>query len=169
MGRYRPPKPKRSAYITKGGADRMRKELEELWKVERPKVTQAVSDAAALGDRSENADYQYGKRRLRQIDSRVRFLTKRLEEVTNVEPVDRGDGKIYFGAWVQLEDEDGNEVEYRIVGPDESDAESRAISMDSPMGKALLGRAEGDEVTVRRPKGDAVFEVVGVRYPDAGK
>lgn len=164
MGRYRPPKQKASAYITPRGAKAMREELEELWKVERPKVTQAVTDAAALGDRSENADYQYGKRRLRQIDSRVRFLSKRLEALTIVEPRDHGDGKIYFAAWVTLEDEDGEEVEYRIVGPDESDVESNAISMDSPMGRALLGRSIGDEVTVKRPKGDATFEVVGIRY-----
>jgi len=142
----------------------MREELEELWKVERPKVTQAVSDAAALGDRSENADYHYGKKRLRAIDSRVRFLTKRLEEVTIVEPKNRGDGMIYFGAWVYLESEDGEQCEYRIVGPDESSVENNAISMDSPMGKALLGRREGDGVVVRRPRGDAYFEVVKVRY-----
>ncbi len=164
MGRYRPPKPKASAYITPEGAQRMREELEELWKVERPKVTQAVTDAAALGDRSENADYQYGKRRLRQIDSRVRFLTKRLEDVSIVEPTDHGDGKIYFAAWVTVADDDGAEVEYRIVGPDESSVEDNAISMDSPMGRALLGRSLGDEVTVKRPKGDAVFEVLAVRY-----
>jgi transcription elongation factor GreB len=142
----------------------MREELEQLWKVERPKVTQAVTEAAALGDRSENADYQYGKRRLRQIDSRVRFLTKRLEALTIVEPTDRGDGKIYFGAWVTLLDADDREVEYRIVGPDESSVENNAISMDSPMGKALLGRHVGDEAKVRRPKGEALFEIVGVRY-----
>lgn len=164
MGRYRPPKPKASAYITPTGAQLLREELEELWKVERPKVTQAVTDAAALGDRSENADYQYGKRRLRQIDSRVRFLTKRLEDVTIVQPKDHGDGKIYFAAWVTVVDENDREVEYRIVGPDESSASDRAISMDSPMGRALLGKKLGDEVTVKRPKDDAVFEVVGVRY-----
>jgi len=164
MGRYRPPKPKASAYITPEGAQRMREELEELWKVERPKVTQAVTDAAALGDRSENADYHYGKKRLRQIDSRVRFLTKRLEDVTIVEPKDHGDGKIYFAAWVTVVDEDDKEVEYRIVGPDESSVEDNAISMDSPMGRGLLGRRLGDDVTVKRPKGDAVFEVLAVRY-----
>lgn len=164
MGRYRPPKPKASAYITPEGAQRMRAELEELWKVERPKVTQAVHDAAALGDRSENADYHYGKKRLRQIDSRVRFLTKRLEDVTIVEPREHSDGKIYFSAWVTVCDDDDNEVEYRIVGPDESSVENNAISMDSPMGRALLGKRLGDDVTVKRPKGDAVFEVLAVRY-----
>jgi transcription elongation factor GreB len=164
MGRYRPPPPKRSAYITPEGAEEMRRELDELWRVERPKVTQAVSEAAALGDRSENADYIYGKKRLREIDRRMRFLTKRLDELQVVEARDRGDGKVYFGAWVTLENEDGEEVEYRVVGPDESDAKSNAISMDSPMGKALLGKEEGDEVIVRRPKGDGVFEIVAVRY-----
>ncbi len=164
MGRERPPQPKRSAYITPEGAQKMRAELEELWKVERPIVTQAVTDAAALGDRSENADYQYGKRRLRQIDSRVRFLAKRLEALTIVEPKEHPDSKIYFGAWILLEDEEGEEVEYRIVGPDESKAESKAISMDSPMGKALLGRRIGDEVTVKRPKDTASFEILAIRY-----
>lgn len=164
MGRYRPPAPKGSGYITTEGAKTLRRELEELWTVERPRVTQQVAEAAALGDRSENADYIYGKRRLRQIDSRVHFLTKRLDELTVVETEDRGDGKIYFGAWVTLEDQEGEKVEYRIVGPDESDAKTHAISMDSPMGKALLGKSEGDEVVVKRPRGDGVFEVVAVRY-----
>ena len=131
MSRYRPANPKASRYITPAGAQEMRRELEELWKVERPKVTQAVTDAAALGDRSENADYHYGKKRLRQIVSRIRFLSKRLEELTIVEPREHDDDKIYFGAWVLLADEEGQELEYRIVGPDESDVESNAISMDS--------------------------------------
>jgi len=164
MGRYRPPAPKRSAYITPAGAQAIRDEIDELWKVERPIVTQAVTDAAALGDRSENADYHYGKKRLRQIDSRVRFLSKRLDDLTIVQPREHDDGKVYFGAWVGLEDEEGEEVEYRIVGPDESSVESRAISMDSPMGKALLGRSIGDEVKVNRPKDTAVFEIVAIRY-----
>ncbi len=142
----------------------MREELEELWKVERPRVTQAVTDAAALGDRSENADYQYGKRRLRQIDSRVRFLTKRLEDLTIVEPKDHGDDKVYFAAWVTVVDEDDVSSEYRIVGPDESSASDNAISMDSPVGRALLGKSLGDEVTVKRPKDDAVYEIVAIRY-----
>ena len=164
MGRYRPPKPKGSAYITPEGAQTMRRELEELWKVERPRVTQAVTDAAALGDRSENADYQYGKRRLRQIDSRVRFLTKRLEDLTIVAPKTHQDDKVYFAAWVTIVDENNKSEEYRIVGPDESSASDNAISMDSPMGRALLGKSLGDEVTVRRPIGDAVFEITNVRY-----
>lgn len=164
MGRYRPPKPPQSPYITLAGAKEMKQELEELWKVERPRVTQQVSDAAALGDRSENADYIYGKKRLRQIDSRVRFLTKRLEEVNVVEPKDMGDDRVYFGAWVLLEDEEGHQHEYRVVGPDESNASENAISMDSPMGKALLRRSVGDEIVVKRPKGNASFEILSVRY-----
>lgn len=164
MSRTRVKRPKSSTYITADGAKRLSKELEDLWRVERPRVTQQVSEAAALGDRSENADYIYGKRRLRQIDSRVRFLTKRLEELTVVEPREDGVEIVYFGAWVLVADEDGTEVEYRVVGPDESDAASNAISMDSPMGKALLGKSVGDEVIVQRPKGRGVFEVLAVRY-----
>lgn len=162
--RYRPPSPKQSAYITREGAKRLRDEAEHLWRVERPRVTHEVSVAAALGDRSENADYIYGKRRLREIDSRLRFLSKRLDELTVVERILHKDNKVYFGAWVLLEDEEGEEQEYRIVGPDESDSKSRAISMDSPMGRALLGKSDGDDVRVKRPKGDGLFTIVGIRY-----
>lgn len=162
--RYRPPRPKQSTYITPEGAKRLREELDFLWREERPRVTQEVADAAAHGDRSENAEYIYGKKRLREIDRRLRYLGKRLDALTVVEPRERDDGKVYFGAWVTVEDEDGQEAEYRIVGPDEADARTRAISMDSPMGRALLGREDGDEVTVRRPKGTAVFVITGVRY-----
>lgn len=164
MGRYRPPQPKPSAYITPEGAQRIRDEIEELWKVERPIVTRAVTAAAALGDRSENADYHYGKKRLRQIDSRVRYLSKRLDDLVVVQPREHDDGRVYFGAWVLLEDPTGHEVEYRVVGPDESNVEANAISMDSPMGKALLGRSEGDEIKVKRPKDTATFEIVAIRY-----
>lgn len=164
MARYRPPQPKPSAYITPEGAQKIRDEIEELWKVERPIVTRAVTAAAALGDRSENADYHYGKKRLRQIDSRVRYLSKRLDDLVVVEPREHEDGRVYFGAWVTLENAEGEEVEYRVVGPDESDVESHAISMDSPMGKALLGRSAHDEVKVKRPKNTASFEIVAIRY-----
>jgi transcription elongation factor GreB len=161
--RDRKPRAPQSGYITAEGARRLRAELDHLWTVERPKVTQEVADAAAQGDRSENAEYIYGKRRLREIDRRVRFLSKRLDDLTVVEPSEQQGGRAYFGAWVTLEDEDGNEIEYRLVGPDEVDAKLRHISIDSPMGRALLGRAEGDEVTVVRPKGRAVFSIVRVR------
>jgi transcription elongation factor GreB len=162
--RDRKPRPPSSGYITPEGAARLRSELSELWTVERPRVTQEVSDAAAQGDRSENAEYIYGKRRLREIDSRVRFLSRRLDVLTVVEPTERSDGRVYFGAWVTVEDEDGTEAEYRLVGPDEADAKSGHISIDSPMGRALLGRSDGDGIRIVRPKGPAVFTIVGVRY-----
>ena len=154
----------KSHYITPEGFSKLQEELDFLWRVERPKVTEAVSKAAALGDRSENADYIYGKKRLREIDRRLRFLQKRTDELVVVDtPPDRPD-KVYFGAWVTLEDEEGEEVTYRVVGPDEFDASRGMISMDSPLGRALMGREEGDEVVVQRPKGDATFCVVGIRY-----
>lgn len=162
--RYRPPRPKSSAYITVEGAKKLREELEALWLVERPRVTQEVADAAAQGDRSENAEYIYGKKRLREIDSRVRFLTKRLDALTIVSEPPKVQTKVFFGAWVTLEDEDGNTVEYRIVGPDEFDLTRGFISMDAPVAKALLGKSEGDEVRIRRPKGDTDVVIVGVRY-----
>ena len=162
--RYRPPRPRRAAYITPQGAEKLKKELEFLWREERPKVTQSVAEAAAQGDRSENASYIYGKKRLREIDSRVRFLTKRLEELKIVDPTTRTDTKIFFRAYIRLEDEDEEEVVYRIVGPDESDAKRGHISLDSPMAKALMGKEEGDTVRVKRPKGVAVFEILEVSY-----
>jgi len=164
LSRKRTERPPRSRYITPAGQRKLQEEFDRLWIEERPRVTREVSEAAAQGDRSENAEYIYGKKRLREIDSRLEFLTKRLDELKVVVPEERSDGKVYFGAWVTLEDEAGDEVEYQIVGPDEFDVETRRISMDSPMGRALLGKSEGDEVTVSRPKGDAVFEIVAVRY-----
>ena len=164
MSRKPTARPPRTAVITPEGAERLREEYNRLWSVERPKVAHEVSEAAALGDRSENAEYIYGKRRLREIDSRLEFLNHRLEELRVIAPEDRGDGVVRFGAWVRLAGEDGQDVEYRLVGPDEFDVEAGRISMDSPLGKALLGKRQGDEVTVRRPKGEAVFEITGVRY-----
>ena len=142
----------------------MRAELDHLWKVERPKVTREVTIAAAHGDRSENAEYIYGKRRLREIDARVRYLAKRLDDLEIVQPPTDPPEKIFFGAWVTLEDEDGTEARYRLVGPDETDAENGCISIDSPIGRVLLGKEEGDEVTVRRPKGAANFSIAAVKY-----
>jgi len=162
--RDRKPVEKSSRYITAEGARRLREELEQLWTVERPRVTQEVADAAAQGDRSENAEYIYGKRRLREIDRRVRFLGKRLEEVTIVADAPTDHTRVFFGAWVSLEDEDGESSEWRIVGADESDVKTRAISIDSPVAKALMGRRVGDEVTVRVPKGEVVYTVIGIRY-----
>src|SRR4029079_10035520 len=117
------------------------------------RVTQAVSEAAAQGDRSENAEYTYGKKRLREIDRRVRFLRKRLDGMVVVDKPPSDPRKVFFGAWVTLEDDQGNEFEYRIVGPDEFDAEPRYISMDAPLGRALLRKAIDDEVKVEVPGG----------------
>lgn len=154
-----------SSYITAEGAKRLRDELERLWKVERPAVTQQVADAAALGDRSENAEYIYGKRRLREIDRRVRFLTKRLDELTVVTEAPKDPSRAFFSAWVTLEDEDGTTAEYRIVGPDET-GPNGWISVDSPVARAVLGKREGDEVMVRAPRGNVVYTVTAVRYAE---
>src|SRR3954452_1995300 len=126
--RDRPPRPQLSRYITPEGAKKLRAELDQLWTIERPRVTQEVADAAAQGDRSENAEYIYGKRRLREIDRRVRFLSKRLDDVTIVSESPSDPKRVFFGAWVTLENEDGEEVTYRIVGPDESDMDKGWIS-----------------------------------------
>lgn len=142
----------------------MRAEVKQLWEVERPRVTQAVSDAAKLGDRSENADYIYGKKRLREIDSRVRFLTKRLEEVTVVDRVPEDIEKVFFGAWVTIEDDEGNTRSYRIVGPDEFDVKAGLISMDSPVARALLGRRLDDEVGLKVGEKWVTYYIVDIRY-----
>ncbi len=157
---------KGSLYITAEGAERLRAELNRLLTVERPKVTSEVSAAAAMGDRSENAEYIYGKKRLREIDRRLYFLQKRLEKLTVVRPTDQKDAsKVYFGATVTLEnDEDGSSVTYQLVGPDETDLKTSRISVDSPVGKALMGKKSGDLVTVRRPKGEVDFTIMGIRY-----
>ncbi|HSN29595.1 MAG TPA: transcription elongation factor GreB [Kofleriaceae bacterium] len=151
-------------YITPEGAKKLRAELDHLWTVERPRVTQEVSDAAAQGDRSENAEYIYGKRRLREIDRRVRFLSKRLDDVVVVNEPPSDARRVFFGAYVTVEDDEGEQVEYRIVGPDESDVDKKWISMDAPVAKALMGKRLDDEVTVRRPKGEVVYTIVKIRY-----
>jgi len=153
-------------YITPEGAKKLRAELDQLWTVERPRVTQEVADAAAQGDRSENAEYIYGKRRLREIDRRVRFLSKRLDVVTVVTEPPTDPKRAFFGAWVTVEDEDGKEATYRIVGPDESDVDKRWISTEAPVAKALLGKRSGDEVTVRVPKGETTYTILAIRYTD---
>jgi transcription elongation factor GreB len=170
VSRYRPPTPPGSKYITPEGAKRLRDELDELWHHERPRVTQAVSEAAAQGDRSENAEYTYGKRRLHEIDRRVRFLRKRLEGMTIVDPQALGrrdPTRVYFGAWVQIEN--GNDAHraarwYRLVGPDEFDMAEDYISMDSPLGRSLLGKRIDDDVQVALPGGATTFAVVAVSY-----
>lgn len=164
MGRYRPPRRRGSKYITPEGEAALRAELHQLWKVERPQVTSAVHEAAKNGDRSENGDYIYGKKRLREIDSRVRFLNKRLEEVQVVDRAPDDTGKVYFGAWVTLEDEAGEEREWRIVGPDEFDVASGKLSMDSPMARALIGKALDDEIEVSSPTGASRYFITDIRY-----
>ena len=167
VSRYRPPTLPGSKYITPAGAKRLRDELEELWHHERPRVTQAVSEAAAQGDRSENAEYTYGKKRLHEIDRRVRFLRKRLEGMSIVDPTAaarRDANRVYFGAWVQIEDEAGERRWHRIVGPDEFDMSNDYISMDSPLGKSLLGKRLDDEVSVQLPAGMTTLAVVAIDY-----
>ena len=164
MGRNRLPQPKGSAYITPQGAQCLREELDQLWRVKRPQVTQAVSEAAAQGDRSENAEYIYGKKQLREIDRRIRFLQKRLDVLKIVDRPPTDISRVYFGAWVRLESESGDMAEYRIVGPDESDIDKGLISIDSPLARALLKKTMDDEVTVSLPRGQTVYTVLEVSY-----
>lgn len=164
MGRWRPPSPKGSTYITAAGFKRMKDEVTHLWKIERPQVTQVVHEAAKNGDRSENGDYIYGKRRLREIDSRVRFLSKRMEILTVVDRLPDDRSKVFFGAWVTLEDDDGNEKTYQIVGPDEFDVARQKLSMDSPLAKAMLGKRLDDEIVLKKPEGEDVFYISAIEY-----
>lgn len=164
MSRYRPPQPPSAKYITVEGEKALKAELHQLWKVERPQVTQSVSEAAALGDRSENAEYIYGKKRLREIDSRVRFLSKRLEEMTVVSEPPTNQAKIYFGATVTLEDEQQNSYKYKIVGPDELDPRKGHISIDAPLGRALLGKEVDSEIEIDSPQGRKLYFVLAIAY-----
>ncbi len=153
-----------SKYATPEGARRLRAELDELWLVERPAVTRAVAEAAAQGDRSENAEYIYGKRRLREIDRRVRFLRERLDgmKIVSEAPSDRS--RVFFGARVTIEDESGATRCHRIVGPDEFDREPGYVSMDSPLGRALLGKRVGDALEVELPGGTISIAVTAIDY-----
>ena len=155
----------RSRHITPEGFRKLQEEADHLWTVERPRVTREVQVAAAHGDRSENAEYIYGKKRLREIDARLRFLRKRIDEVVVVAPssVEHRD-RALFGAWVTLEDETGASVRYRLVGADEFDASRGWISVDSPVGRALLGRVVDEEVVVRRPRGPATYTLTAIAY-----
>ncbi|GKX50736.1 transcription elongation factor GreB [Budvicia aquatica] len=154
----------KSNYITRQGWQALDDELKYLWREERPIVTQAVSEAAAMGDRSENAEYIYGKRRLREIDRRVRFLTKRLEVLKIVDPNPQQEGKVFFGAWVKVENEDGEVNVFRLVGPDEFEPAKKWISIDSPVARALLGKKVDDEVSVQTPNGIATYWILDIRY-----
>lgn len=165
MSRYRPPSKPASPYITPEGRDKLMAELRYLHDTLRPDVTKALSAAAAEGDRSENAEYIYRKKQLREIDSRIRYLVKRLEVVKAVEQKPADLTRVFFGAWVELEEVATGTVErYRLVGSDEIDLDKGWISIDSPMARALIKKQEGEEVVVQRPKGAATFDIVRVQY-----
>ncbi len=164
MSRYRPPQKPGSKYITAEGEKILQAELQQLWRVERPVVTQSVSEAAAMGDRSENADYIYGKKRLREIDRRVRYLRKRLEEFTVVSKAPDDISKIYFGARVTLQGDDEKLLSYRLVGPDEIDPQRGYISIDAPLGRALLGKQIDSEIEIESPAGRQYFSVRAIEY-----
>ncbi len=158
------PLPRRAHLITPEGEQTLKDEYDFLWRKERPRVTQEVSDAAKQGDRSENAEYIYGKKRLRQIDGRLRFLKKRLELVTVVDRVPADPSRVYFGAWIELEDDDGEVSRYRIVGEDEIDLKRGYISVDAPLARGLMGKPVDDEVTVLLPKGETTYYILAVSY-----
>ena len=165
MGRNRLPSPKSSAYITPSGAQRLREELDYLWRVQRPQVTQAVSEAAAQGDRSENAEYIYGKKQLREIDRRIRFLQKRFDDLVIVDRAPEDTSRIFFGARVRLESDAGEVLEYRIVGADEFDLKQGQISIDSPLARALLKKSVDDEITVTVAHAQMTYTILEINYP----
>lgn len=165
MSRYRPSQPKSSAYITKPGYEALNLELKGLW-VKRREVTAALSAAAAEGDRSENAEYIYRKKQLREIDRRIRYLQKRLDILVIVDELPTNQQQVFFGAWVELENDEGQCVIYRIVGPDEFNVEKGWISMDSPVARALMRKNLDDEVIVQRPAGQVRYVITGIRYAE---
>lgn len=165
MGRWRPPGEGSTAIITRAGFERLRAELDELWRVRRPAVVKALAEAAAEGDRSENAEYTYRKKQLGEIDRRVRYLTKRLEALKVAEGPPSDPGAIFFGARFEIEDIDrGTTARYRIVGPDETDARAGGISIDSPLARAALRKRVDDEFEVQLPAGPARYLVLSVSY-----
>ncbi|MBT8126003.1 MAG: transcription elongation factor GreB [Gammaproteobacteria bacterium] len=164
MGRYRPPQPAASKYITPEGKQRLAEEVDKLWKKRRPEVTKALAAAAAEGDRSENAEYIYRKKELREIDARLRHLRKRLDGIKVVDRVPEDKQRVYFGAWVRLEDDAGEERLYRVVGPDEIDPALGYISIDSPMGKALIGKSLDQELTLRLSQGETTYLITEISY-----
>jgi len=163
MGRYRPPAVKKSPYITARGYEHLQSELQQLW-VRRKDVTMHLSAAAAEGDRSENAEYIYRKKELREIDYRIRYLQKRMPELTIVDKAPPDPKQIFFGAWVVLENDDGEKITYRIVGPDELNPRQGYISVDSPMAKALLKKYTNNEVSVLTPEGKINYLILQVKY-----
>jgi len=164
MSRYRPPQPPGSPYITETGRKKLADELDFLWRKRRPEVTRALSEAAAEGDRSENAEYIYRKKELREIDRRVRYLSRRLDVLKVVDRAPDDTSKVFFGAWVELEDESGESRRYRIVGADEFDQQDEYISMDAPVARSLLGKSLDDEVEVHSPKGIIRYIITDIQY-----
>ena len=164
MGRWRPKGKPASKYITPEGYRRLNEELQRLWKEERPPITKSVQEAAAQGDRSENAEYIYGKKQLREIDRRIRFLSKRLDGMNVVERAPEDTGKVFFGAWVEGEDDDGKVERFRLVGPDEANGSRGEISVDAPLARALLGKRVDDEAWVRTPNGERCLYVNRIWY-----
>ena len=158
--------PRPGRYITPEGFRRIVREHERIWSVERPRIVAEVEAAAALGDRSENAEYIYGKKKLRELDRRLRELSQKLDALTVIDPSPHPGGRAYFGAWVTVELEDGEERTYRLVGPDEFDAAKGLISVEAPLGRALLGKREGDTAVVVRPVGAATLTVVAVSWQE---
>ncbi len=155
-------------YITPDGYRRIAQEHERIWSVERPRIVAEVEAAAALGDRSENAEYLYGKKKLRELDRRLRHLSQRMDALTVVDPRPDPAGRAFFGAWVTIEHEDGEERTYRLVGPDEFDVARGLISVEAPLGRALLGKREGDTAVVLRPAGSASVTIVSVSWKEGG-
>jgi transcription elongation factor GreB len=173
MARRGPPAPRETPpregpggrrYITPEGFGRLAAEHGRIWTELRPRIVREVEAAAALGDRSENAEYIYGKRKLRELDRRLEHLSRLMDALTVVDPLPHPSGRAYFGAWVTVEHEDGEEHTWRLVGPDEFDVAAGRVSVDAPVGRALLGRKEGDTVRVQRPGGTLEVTVVEVRW-----
>ncbi|MFL6587373.1 MAG: transcription elongation factor GreB [Luteimonas sp.] len=165
MSRWRPPAEKSTALITPEGHARLKAELDDLWRVRRPEVVRALSAAAAEGDRSENAEYTYRKKQLGEIDRRVRYLSKRLESLRVIDAAPSDTDAVFFGAHVELEDTDSGELaQYRIVGPDETDAKAGWISIDSPLARAMLKKRVDDEFEAQLPSGLVRFAVLAVDY-----
>ena len=165
MSRWRPPAPRSAPYITLEGYERLNNELKYLWKTKRPEVTQAVKEAAAQGDRSENAEYIYGKKQLREIDRRIRYLSKRLDNIHVVDRAPANQDQVFFGAWVTVENEMGESKRYRIVGADEIGDQPGYISIDAPLAKKLIKKLEGDEVCLQKPNGEEEWlEITAIEY-----
>lgn len=162
--RFREAPARPSPYVTPEGYARLKAEYEQLWSVRRPEVVKALTAAAAEGDRSENAEYQYRKKELREIDRRVRYLQRRLPALKVVQQAPADPSRAFFGAWIELEDDGGTRHRYRIVGADETDAAGGLISVDSPLARQLLKRRAGERVEVTLPAGARRYEIVSVRY-----